>query len=68
MTAERVTVNLIDKASTALNDACVLTGDNKTDTINRALQLYAWVQLELRKGGELILRSTDGELERIHLL
>src|SRR4051794_1094496 len=47
---ERVTVNLTPRASEALREAVELSKDSKTDTINRALQVYAFV-----------LRSLEGE-------
>jgi hypothetical protein len=41
---ERVTVNLTARAALALDVATGLTGDTKTDIINRALQVYAFLQ------------------------
>lgn len=50
---ERVTVNLIPRASRALEQAGQLTGDSKTDTINRALQVYAYLEEVWSKGGSI---------------
>ena len=50
---ERVTVNLIPRASRALEQAGELTGDSKTDTINRALQVYAYLEEVWAKGGSV---------------
>lgn len=36
-----LTVNLVPKAYQALVDASEITGDSRTDTVNRALQRYA---------------------------
>lgn len=57
---ERVTVNLIPRASRALEQAGQLTGDSKTDTINRALQVYAYLEEVWSKGGKILV-ETDGK-------
>ena len=41
---ERITVNLTPRSSSALDLAVELTGDTKTDTINRAIQIYAYLE------------------------
>jgi hypothetical protein len=65
----RVTVNLTPRAIAALERACRATGDTKTDTINRALQVYAVVQeIADRNGGSIRLVHEDGGIERLHLL
>jgi hypothetical protein len=63
---ERVTVNLTPRAWQALNQAVKLTGDSKTDTINRALQLYAYLEEITQSGGALYVRSSgQKELEQL---
>lgn len=63
---ERVTVNLTPRAVRALNNLVDMTGYSKTDTINRALQIYEFLQGILEKGGSLHVRQTrEGELERL---
>jgi hypothetical protein len=57
---ERVTVNLIPRASRALEQAGQLTGDSKTDTINRALQVYAYLEEVWSKGGSVLV-EIDGK-------
>ena len=48
--------------------ATELTGDTKTDTINRALQIYAFLEQILARGGSIYTReSADAELERIKI-
>lgn len=65
----RVTVNLNRHAVQALEAVSAATGYSKTDTINRALQVYAIVQeIMERDGGALQVRHDDGELERIHIV
>jgi hypothetical protein len=65
----RVTVNLNRQAVQALEAVSDATGYSKTDTINRALQVYAIVQQIMeRNGGVLHVKHVDGELERIHIV
>ena len=65
---ERVTVNLTARSSRALEVVTDLTGDTKTDTINRALQIYAFLEQICAGGGSIYAReSADGELERIKI-
>jgi hypothetical protein len=65
---ERVTVNLIARASRALQLAADLTGDSKTDTINRALQVYAYLEEINANGGAIYVRETsDSELQRLKM-
>ncbi len=66
---ERVTVNLTQKSSEALADAVGLTRDSKTDSVNKALQLYGLLQHVLANGGAVYIReAADAELERLRVL
>jgi hypothetical protein len=47
----RLTVNLVPSAMTALEDTAIQTGDNRTDTVNRSLQVYAAVVDAAEMGG-----------------
>jgi hypothetical protein len=65
----RVTVNLNRHAVQALEVVSEATGYSKTDTINRALQVYAIIQEIMEKnGGSLHIKHDNGELERIHIV
>jgi len=64
---ERVTVSLIPRASAALAAARTLTGGSKTDTVNRALQLYAYAEQVTAAGGRLLVEQ-NGETSEIKLL
>jgi hypothetical protein len=61
-------VNLINKAVEALDSAVVVTQLSKTDTVNRALQVYAFMIEEQEKGGQLLVREPDGTLSRIRMI
>jgi len=60
---ERVTVNLIPRASRALEQAGQLTGDSKTDTINRAIQVYAYLEEVWANGGSILVRNGENVTE-----
>jgi hypothetical protein len=63
---ERITVNLTPRASRALELATQLTGDSKTDTVNRALQFYAYMeQISARGGYVYVKEGVDADLERL---
>jgi hypothetical protein len=65
---ERVTVNLTGRASRALEATTDITGDTKTDTINRALQVYAYLEEVAARGGSIYVREAEGsELERLKI-
>ncbi len=65
----RVTVNLTRKAADALEELSDSTGYSKTDTINRALQVYAIIQGFLDKGASLVVKPEDAGPEiRLHIV
>jgi hypothetical protein len=64
-----VTVNLTEKTSHALDDTVRITGDSRTDSINKALVLFGLLQRVQDQGGAIYIREKDGaELERLRLL
>ncbi|MEV4253912.1 hypothetical protein AB0J52_12185 [Spirillospora sp. NPDC049652] len=66
---ERVTVNLTAKGAAALTELMRLTGDTKTDVINRALGVYAYLESVTQEGGKVYVREQDGsDLERVRFL
>jgi hypothetical protein len=65
----RITVNLTPRACTALEQAVKLTGDSKTDTLNRAIQVYSYIMNVTQNGGDLYVRDKGhDELERLLLV
>jgi hypothetical protein len=53
----------------ALEQASEFTGDNRTDTINRALLVYALVhELADQGGGSLTIINKNGEKELVYIL
>lgn len=66
---ERVTVNLVPRASAALELATGLSQDSKTDTINRALQVYAFLlQAKEAGGGVYVREGPKAELMQVSFL
>jgi hypothetical protein len=65
---ERVTVNLVVRASRALQRVVELTGDSKTDAINRAIQVYAFLEEVESKGGDVYIRETkDSDFQLVKM-
>ena len=66
---QRLTVSVLPKALAAIDAVHLLTGETRTDCINRALQLYAMAHEAQANGGSLYLRETrDDELTRLRVL
>jgi hypothetical protein len=57
----RVNVALINDAADALAKLGERTGMKQVDLVNRALQVYEWVDSEQRAGNTLIVRSAEGD-------
>jgi hypothetical protein len=65
---ERVIVDLSPLSVAALDGLVRQTGQTKTDSINKALQVYAYIQQLMCTGGALYVRDTaDGKLERLRI-
>lgn len=65
---ERFTVTLIATAATAVGTLMRITGMSKTDVINRAVQVYAFLAQQMADGKEILLRDEEGNLERVHIV
>ena len=66
MSASRVTVNLTERSTKALQDAVSSSGDTQTDVINRALQVYAYLESVMAAGSRLYVENADRqERERL---
>jgi hypothetical protein len=57
----RLTVNLIPKAAEALDHVAALTRDSKTDSVNRAIQLYDYLMERQAKGETVHLGRENSE-------
>ncbi|MFJ5657296.1 hypothetical protein ACIQD5_28615 [Streptomyces microflavus] len=45
-----------------------ITDLSKTDSINRAVQVYAFLAQQVADGKEVLLRDENGETERVHIV
>jgi hypothetical protein len=65
---ERVTVNLSQRTSEAMEQLAGMTGESKTDTINKALQVFAYLQQLQGNGGAVYVREPGSkEVERLKI-
>ncbi|MER6231544.1 MULTISPECIES: hypothetical protein [Streptomyces] len=65
---ERLTVTLIPRAVQAITTLMRITGLSKTDSINRAVQVYAFLAQQMADGKEVLLRDENGDTERVHIV
>ncbi|MEU8609372.1 hypothetical protein AB0C29_15350 [Actinoplanes sp. NPDC048791] len=63
----KFTINLVRRAVRALEIATDVTGDNRTDTFNRAIQVYAYIVKAEQEGKEIYTIGPDGQKERLLL-
>ncbi len=67
--ADRITVSLIPKAAASLAALAEQTGLSKTDIVNRGLQLFEFIEAQMRAGNDLIVRDRKtGEAQLVKLL
>lgn len=68
-TADRITIGLGRNVTDQMQWLQSQTGLSKTDIVNRAVSLYAFVAEEKAAGKELLVRDpASAEVERVHLL
>jgi len=65
---DRLNVVLIAPAAQALADLQARTGLKKVDIANRALQIYEFVDAEMRAGKTLAVIDEDGTVQRVKIL
>jgi len=65
---ERYSVTLVPPAVQAIAELTESTGLSKADVINRAVQIYAYLDAQTRGGADLLLRQSDGTLEKLHIV
>ncbi|AOP46064.1 hypothetical protein SL103_07250 [Streptomyces lydicus] len=66
--SERYSVTFVPAAVQAVHDLTEVSGLSKSDVINRAVQVYAFLAREMAGGRQLMLRNEDGSLERVHIV
>lgn len=60
-TLTRLVANLTEKSIAALDEAAILDGLSRTDVVNRALQLYAYLR-KAEADGDLLYLAPAGDL------
>lgn len=64
----KMTVNLVPRAVDAIDRASAVNQDSKTDTVNRAVQLWAFMSELSGQGWQLFVEDPGtGKRERLHL-
>lgn len=64
----RLTVNLTRRSVVAFEAAAGIEGLSKTDTVNRALQAWAYLLKRTQDGAVLKLHQPDGSVEAVMFL
>jgi hypothetical protein len=65
----RTTLNLSPGTQTALETAASVSGDSKTNVINKAIRFYARALNADANGGEVLVRQrADADLHRIEFI
>jgi len=64
----RITVALTPDTATRLDELTARTGLSKTDLVNRAVQVYEFIDAETRAGSQILIRDTDGATTMVKLL
>lgn len=68
LTGRRVTIGFVPRATTDLDELVERTGTKQNDVVNRAVQVYAFIERELAQGKKLILGSPDGTTETVNII
>jgi hypothetical protein len=61
----KLTLNFTAKAWASVEWVSAHEDLNKTDVVNRAVQLYEFIARERKLGGELLIEKKDGSIHRI---
>ncbi|WP_394814718.1 hypothetical protein [Streptomyces millisiae] len=66
--SERYSVTFVPAAVQAVQELTEISALSKSDVINRAVQVYAFLAREMAEGRQVLLRTEDGSLERVHIV
>lgn len=67
-TNERYSVTLVPPAVQAISDLVEATGLSKTDVINRAVQIYAFLEAQRQTGSRVVIERPDGKTEGVYIV
>lgn len=65
---ERITVTLTPRSQTVLENLLTETGMSKTDLVNRALQMYAFIEGVQINGARVVVEWPNGEADVVKFL
>ncbi|MER6152012.1 hypothetical protein [Streptomyces hirsutus] len=65
---ERYSVTFVPPAVEAIADLTASTGLSKADVINRAVQIYAYLDAQKQDGADLLIRPPGGAPEKLHIV
>lgn len=64
----RITINLVPRSAQALEEALDLAKVSQTDAMNEAIRMYRDYWKNRTEGGDLMWRTPDGELVKVHIV
>lgn len=64
----KVSVNLLARVDDRLEGVCGITGESRTEAINRSIALYALYHDTVAAGGVFTIRTADGREREFHVL
>lgn len=64
----RVNVALTTKTATALLNLQLRDEFSKVEAVNRAIQLYDFIQNVIDEGGMVLVKEKDGEIQKLVIL
>lgn len=66
--ADRLTMNMNKRGVAALDHLIEMTGESKTDLVNKALTFYDYALTEVDNGGAVHVTESDGEQVKVIFL
>lgn len=63
-----MTVSLTHDSVIAVEQLAQRTGYSKTDLVNRGIQIYEWLDAQIRDGNDIFVRGSQGDFERVHFI
>ena len=65
MPVTRITIELKPDITGKLKTLVSRTHQNQTDVVNRAIELFEYIEAEKRKGREVVVRDRSGKEEKV---
>ena len=65
MTGSRLTISLTPKTVAALDQAMKREGLTASQISTRAIQVYDYIQAAVESGGQLLIKTANGEIDNV---